>query len=197
MNSVFFAMVVFAFVGSVTPGPVNLLATSTAINRGIQDAFKHVAGASIAYAFVVFVSGSVMQSIVILLPQLEVMMKLSGSIFLVYLAVKIYATPTETMEIKSPSLMIWWSGALTQILNPKAWLVAMSGVSLYVIGQDNAQLSLFLFTSVSLFACFIGVGVWAVIGRVLAKKLENPTKQRQFNRVMAVLLGVSVGMIWL
>ncbi|MGF1695781.1 LysE family translocator [Vibrio lamellibrachiae] len=196
MNSLFFAMVVFAFVGAVTPGPVNLLATSTAVNSGMKEALKHVTGASIAYALVVFFSGSVLQSMAKLLPKLELVMQLVGSAFLLYLAYRIYTAPTASIETQTSNGMSWWVGALTQLLNPKAWLVAMSGVSLYVIGQDSPQQSLVLFTSVSLVVCFIGVGVWAVIGQLLAKKLENPVKQRQFNRVMAVMLGVSVSLIW-
>ncbi|MEZ9232214.1 LysE family translocator [Vibrio amylolyticus] len=197
MNSLMLAMVVFAFVGAVTPGPVNLLATSTAINRGMKEALKHVMGASIAYAMVVFFSGSVMQTIALLLPKLEFSMQISGSAFLLYLAVRIYTAPVSAMEMTSNQARSWWVGALTQLLNPKAWLVAMSGVSLYVLGQENPTSSLILFTSVSLIVCFIGVGIWAVIGQILASKLENPTQQRQFNKVMAVLLGVSVSLIWL
>ncbi|PMJ91745.1 LysE family translocator [Vibrio sp. 10N.261.55.A7] len=197
MNSLMLAMVVFAFVGAVTPGPVNLLATSTAINRGMKEALKHVMGASIAYAMVVFFSGSVMQTIALLLPKLEFAMQISGSAFLLYLAVRIYTAPVSAMEMTSSQARSWWVGALTQLLNPKAWLVAMSGVSLYVLGQENPTSSLILFTSVSLIVCFVGVGIWAVIGQILASKLENPTQQRQFNKVMAVLLGVSVSLIWL
>ncbi|MEZ8823981.1 LysE family translocator [Vibrio amylolyticus] len=197
MNSLMLAMVVFAFVGAVTPGPVNLLATSTAINRGMKEALKHVMGASIAYAMVVFFSGSVMQTIALLLPKLEFSMQISGSAFLLYLAVRIYTAPVSAMEMTSSQARSWWVGALTQLLNPKAWLVAMSGVSLYVLGQENPTSSLILFTSVSLIVCFVGVGIWAVIGQILASKLENPTQQRQFNKVMAVLLGVSVSLIWL
>lgn len=197
MNSLLFAMVVFAFVGSVTPGPVNLLATSTAVNHGIREASKHVVGASVAYAFVVFLSGSILHNLTTWLPKLELVMQSFGSAFLIYLAFKIFTAPVTSLQSTGFGRSGWWTGGLTQILNPKAWLVAMSGVSLYVIGQDNEFNALVLFTLVSLILCLIGVGVWAIIGRVLAKFLENHRKQRQFNRIMAALLVASVGLIWL
>jgi threonine/homoserine/homoserine lactone efflux protein len=137
-----------------------------------------------------------MQTIALLLPKLEIAMQLSGSAFLLYLAVRIYTAPISAMEMGSSQARSWWVGALTQLLNPKAWLVAMSGVSLYVLGQDNPTSSLILFTSISLIICFVGVGIWAVIGQILANKLENPSQQRQFNRVMAILLAISVSLIW-
>lgn len=197
MENLILAMVVFAFVGAVTPGPVNLLATTTAVNNGIKAATKHVLGASIAYALVVFGTGHMMQTLASTLPKLEFWMQLIGSGFLFYLAYQIFMAPAHGVTVSQGSSSGWITGSLTQILNPKAWLVAMSGVSLYVIGQENEQYSLWLFTLVSLLVCVIGVGIWAMIGRVLAERLANPRSHRQFNRLMALMLCVSVIMIWL
>ncbi|CAM3104980.1 LysE family translocator [Vibrio neptunius] len=197
MENLILAMVVFAFVGAVTPGPVNLLATTTAVNDGLRAALKHVLGASIAYAVVVFATGQMMQTLVAILPKLEVWMQLIGSSFLFYLAYQIFAAPVKGVAVEPVKSSGWLTGSLTQIVNPKAWLVAMSGVSLYVLGQENEQYSLWLFTLVSLFVCVIGVGVWAMIGGVLANRLANPRVHRQFNRLMAIMLCASVVLIWL
>lgn len=197
MENLILAMVVFAFVGAVTPGPVNLLATTTAVNDGLRAALKHVLGASIAYAIVVFATGQMMQTLVAILPKLEVWMQLIGSSFLFYLAYQIFAAPVKGVAVEPVKSSGWLTGSLTQIVNPKAWLVAMSGVSLYVLGQENEQYSLWLFTLVSLFVCVIGVGVWAMIGGVLANRLANPRVHRQFNRLMAIMLCASVVRIWL
>ncbi|WP_434360962.1 LysE family translocator [Parasalinivibrio latis] len=197
MNSLIAAMTVFAFVGAVTPGPVNLLATSTAVNLGFRHAVWHVLGASFAYAFVVFVSGSVMHSLLKLLPKMEMLMQIAGTLFLLYLAFKIYATSPGTFSgERSPNGGLV-TGSLTQLLNPKAWLYATSGVSIYVIGQENEGLALSAFIVVSLIVCMLGVGVWAALGRVLVNHLENPARQRQFNKGMAFLLFGTVAMIWM
>ncbi|MDA0120276.1 LysE family translocator [Vibrio sp. T11.5] len=196
MENLILAMVVFAFVGAVTPGPVNLLATTTAVNNGLRAALKHVLGASIAYAVVVFATGQMMQTLVAILPKLEVWMQLIGSSFLFYLAYQIFVAPVKGVAVEPVKSSGWLTGSLTQIVNPKAWLVAMSGVSLYVLGQENEQYSLWLFTLVSLFVCVIGVGVWAMIGGVLANRLANPRVHRQFNRLMAIMLCASVVLIW-
>ncbi|MEZ8080482.1 LysE family translocator [Enterovibrio norvegicus] len=197
MENILVAMATFAFVGAVTPGPVNILATSTAVNFGVREAVKHVVGASVAYAAVVFFSGSVMQLLLSLLPKMELGMRVCGSVYLFYLAYKIFTAPVSGIDASKKGRSGLWTGSLTQLLNPKAWLVAMSGISLFVVGQDDEQTYLMLFTVVSLVICLIGVGVWAVIGTVLANYLDNPTQQRHFNRVMSVLLAVSVTMMWL
>lgn len=197
MNSVFLAMVIFAFVGAVTPGPVNLIATSTAAQFGKSTAAKHVLGASVAYALVVFVTGNTLNSLVEWLPRIEFAMQIVGSAFLSYLAYKIYTAPFGRLVTEDNRHSSWLSGALVQLLNPKAWLVAMSGVSLYVVGQSEQQAWLWMYTLVSLIACLIGVGLWAVVGTMFTSQLQEQRKQLFFNRSMAIILLASVLMIWL
>lgn len=196
MNSVLIAMLAFAFVGAATPGPVNLLATTTAVQRGSREAFKLVLGASLAYALVVFLSGSVMHLLVEVMPVLEVGLRWAGSVFLLYLAYQIFTAPVSDLTCAESSSSGWWLGAVAQILNPKAWLVAMSGVSLYVVGQVDQQQWLWTFTTVSLVCCLAGVGLWALTGSAFARYLSQPNRQRVFNRIMAIILGASVSMIW-
>ncbi|TMX42032.1 LysE family translocator [Vibrio sp. Hep-1b-8] len=196
MNSVLIAMLAFAFVGAATPGPVNLLATTTAVQRGSREAFKLVVSASLAYALVVFLSGSVMHLLVEVMPVLEVGLRWAGSFFLLYLAYQIFTAPVSHLTCTEASSSGWWLGAVTQILNPKAWLVAMSGVSLYVVGQVDQQQWLWAFTTVSLVCCLAGVGLWALTGSAFARYLSQPNRQRVFNRTMAIILGASVSMIW-
>ncbi|RTZ17622.1 LysE family translocator [Vibrio aquaticus] len=196
MDSVFVAMVIFAFVGAVTPGPVNLIATSTAAQFGKSTAAQHVLGASIAYALVVFITGNTLNSLVEWLPRVELAMQFVGSVFLCYLAFKIYSAPFGQLEVESDRHSSWMSGALVQLLNPKAWLVAMSGVSLYVIGQSEQHVWLWMYTLVSLIACLLGVGLWALVGSLFTEQLREPRKQRFFNRTMATILLASVLMIW-
>ncbi len=196
MDNVLVAMIGFAFVGAVTPGPVNILAISTAVQQGKTEACKLVVGASISYALVVYLSGSLLYGFAQWLPKLEAVLQVCGSAFLAYLAYKIYSAPVERIAMNDAKRSGWWSGWFTQLLNPKAWLVAMSGVSLYVIGQLDQQHSLLVFTTVSLGACLAGVGCWAILGQVFTKFLETPSKQRTFNRVMAITLLASVSMIW-
>lgn len=197
MLSQLLAMMMFAIVGAVTPGPVNLIATSTAMNRGMRTALMYVAGASVAYALVVFLCGLLMHSIALALPKLQLTMQIVGSLFILYLAYKIFSAPIASLQLRERYLVGFWSGVFTQMVNPKAWLVAMSGISLYVIGARDEMLLLLMFTTISLAACLTGVGVWALLGRVLTHHLQDSTKQLVFNKVMAGLLAVSVSMIWL
>lgn len=196
MDSSVVAMVSFAFVGAVTPGPVNLIAASTVAKLGKNIAAAYVLGASIAYTMVVFITGITLNTIVEWLPKVELWMQFIASAFLCYLAYKLYLAPMERLSVEEGHHLSWANGALVQLLNPKAWLVAMSGISLFVVGQSDQLSWLWMYTLVSLIACLVGVGIWAVVGSILANYLNDKRKQQIFNRVMAMILLVSVTMIW-
>lgn len=187
------SMITFAFVGAVTPGPVNLVATSTGARSGWNAALPHVLGASLGYTLVVICAGAGMSLASQLLPSLADAMRYAGGLFLLYMAFKIATAPVNNsdLEEKSPAAGLV-SGALIQILNPKAWIVSLSGVSLYVTSQAQLGYYLSLFVAVSFICCFAGVSCWALAGHLIGQRLSRPGLQRQFNRLMALLLATAV-----
>lgn len=118
---------------------------------------------------------------------------------MLYLAAKIATAPAATqpkvhgaMDSGMHGLGALAQGAAVQTLNPKAWLWALSGVGLFAVSPTDAATRLRLFCTISLLACALGVGVWAVSGRALARWLNAPRRQILVNRVLAVLLALTV-----
>ena len=87
-------------------------------------------------------------------------------------------------------------GIAIQSLNPKAWLVALSGIGMFVAPLAAHQVSLptalLLFCAVSLLACLLGVGCWAALGHALTRWLSTPLRQRRLNQALAMVLVTSV-----
>lgn len=189
-------MGVFALVGSITPGPVNILAVRHGAHGKHGVAMAYVLGASLSYALVVWLMGKGGEQL--LGNQLLMLaMKWAGAGYLMYLAWRIATAPASPPRAwvaleGGTATKAFVDGSLTQSLNPKAWMVALSGVGLFVLPQPDAQAALILFCGVSLLACSIGVGCWAVAGRVLTRWLAVPARQKLFNRAMGLLLAYSV-----
>ncbi|MEZ8104060.1 MULTISPECIES: LysE family translocator [Vibrio] len=198
MFTVFISMALFALVGSISPGPVNVIATSTAANYGIKRAMPYVMGATISYTLIVFLAGILLESLTTFVPQISGGMRIVGGLFLIYMAIKIAtAEPnvgSKEERLSAPSL---FDGAISQGVNPKAWMVSMSGVSLYVIGQGSSGYYLSIFCLFSFVICFIGVSIWAVAGSVIGQYLQSQRRQVIFNWIMAMLLIGSVLSMWL
>lgn len=194
MLTIFISMLIFALIGAISPGPVNIIATSTAANFGFRKALPHVMGATLAYTFIVFLVGIGLNTVLEVYPQITEFLKYVGGAFLLYMSFKIAtAKPADNgliMNATPPRLI---EGALSQWLNPKAWLVSMSGISVFVTSHSSHSfLYLFVFCLISFAMCFIGIGTWAVLGELIRSYLSNAKYQVAFNRVMGLLLSCTV-----
>ena len=84
-------------------------------------------------------------------------------------------------------------GVAIQTLNPKAWLFALSAVGVFALpASASGPGALLALCAISLLACLVGVGCWAVLGRVLTQWLSTPQRQQWLHRALAALLVVSV-----
>lgn len=199
MQSVWFSMVSFAMVGAITPGPVNVMASSLGARSGWGGAWPYVLGASLGYGAMVGAMGSGLQLVLAQHPEVARYVQWLGAAYLLYLAIRIAtATPHEAVRCGTGTaarITAWqglWSGFLTQILNPKGWLVAMSGVGMFVAGAAEEALYLRVFCSISLVVCFVGVSVWAGLGLAIKEWMVDRQHQQWFNRVCGLALAACV-----
>jgi len=190
------AMGAFALVGAITPGPVNVLALRHGAAAGRNVALAYVLGASLSYASVVWLMG-VGGELVLSNPWVVQTARWVGAAYMFYLAWRIASAPPSELNghaslARCSSLQTLAEGALTQSLNPKAWIVALSGVSLFVLPQEDVAQARWLYVVVSLLACFVGVGSWAWVGGALAQWLTLPARQKAFNTTMGTVLALCV-----
>jgi len=196
MNGIVIAMAVFGLVGAITPGPVNVLALRYGLDGGLVRPLAYVLGASGSYGAVVWLSG-IGAGPLLTHPALTQLVRWTGAAYLAYLAWRIATSPATMPDDKNDlrTRSIWnavTQGLLVQGLNPKAWLVALSGVALFVPMQNGDQTALFRFCIVSIIACITGVGIWAAAGRLLKDWLAPPHRQRICNRLLGGTLGITV-----
>lgn len=212
MSSSLLAMGIFTLVGAITPGPVNVLALRHGAARSRRACAFYVLGASASYAAVVWAMGQSAQWLMQALPRLSTAAEWLCAAYLLWLAWRLARAPAEAAEAEeaasgdaspgesrqhrespaSRTLRLLLQGVAVQTLNPKAWLVALAGVGLFVLPQADAALALLQFCAMSLLACLVGVGSWALLGQALSSQLTTPRRQRLFHRLLALLLVASV-----
>lgn len=193
------AMLIFALVGAISPGPVNVIATSAGASYGLKRTIPHILGATVAYTLIIFFSGVGLNRGLILIPEIETTLLYVGGTFLLYMAFKIaiakpkpFQQMTVDTEVKKENPPTFIAGILSQGLNPKAWLVAMSGISIFVTSHSQVMLYLSLFCIISFTMCFIGISTWAAIGHSVRRFLSTPARQVAFNIVMGLMLSGTV-----
>jgi threonine/homoserine/homoserine lactone efflux protein len=197
MSSSLLALGVFPLVGAITPGPVNVLALRHGAARSRRVSASYVLGASASYAAVVWAMGQGARWLLQALPQLSTAAQWLCAAYLLWLAWRLAnapggATGPQAQDGSGHTLQALLQGAAVQTLNPKAWLVALAGVGLFVLPSADVSRALLQFCAISLLACLVGVGSWALLGQMLSGWLRTEGRQRLFHRLLALLLVASV-----
>lgn len=185
-----FALVGFAFATSVTPGPNNMMLLASGVNFGFRRTIPHMLGISLGHAFMVFMVGIGLAQIFDRWPVLGLGLKLASVAYMLWLAIKIAraAPPTEGAVTGTP--LTFWQAAAFQWVNPKAWAMALTAVTVYAGGGGwLAMLTVaIVFAAVNL----PSVSLWAWAGQQLRRWLTTNRRLQVFNITMAVLLVASL-----
>ena len=111
-------------------------------------------------------------------------------VYLLYLAYKIATSNGQQHTQNKGKPFTFIQAALFQWVNPKAWAMALSAISLYA---PNKNVSAVLIVSAVFGLINLPcVSSWTLVGEKLQHWLSSPTRLKLFNYLMALLLVVSV-----
>ena len=172
---------------SCSPGPNNIVASYSGFNFGVIKTFPHMMGVIFGFTSVVCVLNFGLINIFKLYPLIQEILKISGSIFLVYLAYKI-AFSKNVKENKKENPVKFIETFFFQFLNPKGVIVAIIIVSTYVESGSNFINYSFWVILVSFLCAFISITFWTFVGKFFRRFATNEKFIKVFNYVMSCLL---------
>lgn len=188
----FLALVVYAFVTSITPGPNNLMLLSSGVNFGFMRTVPHMAGIGVGFFVLLLGVGLGLGAALLAYPPLHLALKLVSGAYLLYLAWKI-ASSRSLGAAKGAGArpMTFLEAAAFQWVNPKAWVMAVSAMAIYT---DPAMPFLSMLIVATAFAAvnFPSVSTWAGFGTTLRGFLADPVRLKWFNVAMGVLLALTL-----
>ncbi|MFC4625380.1 LysE family translocator [Daeguia caeni] len=188
---IFLALFVFAFVTSITPGPNNLMLLASGVNFGFRRTIPHMLGIGAGFFSLLMAVGFGLGALMAAMPSIYVALKFTGGIYMLHLAWKI-ATARSIGDARSSSRPLsFLQAALFQWVNPKAWVMAVTGLATYATHEDH-NLAVVLVSTVFALVNLPCVSSWAGFGTLLRKWLADPLRLAWFNRVMGVLLVTSL-----
>ena len=159
------ALAIFAFVSSATPGPNNLMLMASGANFGFWRTIPHMLGISIGFMVMLFCVGAGLVQIFDRFPLIYDVLKIASVIYMLWLAWKIAnAAPAGKAEAAGTP-MTFLQAAGFQWVNPKAWAMALTAITVYV---GDASL-LWLSAAALLFAVvnLPSVTIWTLAGQQL------------------------------
>jgi threonine/homoserine/homoserine lactone efflux protein len=185
------ALLLFTFSASITPGPNNVMILTSGLNYGVQRSLPHLLGIVLGFTFMVLVLGFGFGLLFTRFPLMHTFIKIAGVVYLLFLAWRVATTKPGAIEGVNKKPLNFLQAALFQWLNPKAWMMATSGIATFATAQAPVAQILFI-AAVFMLASVICTGSWLVFGAALKKLLSQPGSMRIFNRVMAGLLVLSL-----
>lgn len=189
-------LALYAFVMTITPGPNNLMLTTSGLVFGMARTWPHILGIPFGVAVQLMSVGAGLGAVFALEPRIQIFLKIIGTAYLLWLAYKLWRA-AEMPDASLAKPVSFFQAAAFQFVNPKAWLIAVTVIAAF-ISPDNGYLIQLVFAS----AIFTVVGipclvVWAAFGAGLRQVLHDPSKLLLINRSMSALAALTAGLFWL
>ncbi|MDX1451618.1 MAG: LysE family translocator [Oleiphilaceae bacterium] len=185
------ALSLFAFVSSITPGPNNLMLMASGANFGFVRTVPHMLGVGIGFTLMVILVGSGLMHLFDAYPRSYTVLQVVSVVYLLFLAYKIAtAGKPDTRKNHRAKPITFVQAVLFQWVNPKAWTMALTAISVYA--PERSLNAVLLVAMVFGLINLPSVSVWTVLGLQMRKLLTNPVRLRWFNLTMAVLLVASL-----
>jgi len=186
----------FAFVTSITPGPNNYLLFAFGKTFGYKDSGRLMAGIFLGFFVLLYLAGYGIGEIVSTNPTIGLVFTAVSSAWLFYLAMVFSRPATGNAGILAQKIG-FLQAFILQFVNPKAWIMALSGAGAFMPQLSNIHLSVFVFA-----ITFGLVGgpcmlAWIAFGDALSGLLKSESANRMVGLVLFVLMVISIVLIWL
>ncbi|GAA0615907.1 LysE family translocator [Thalassospira tepidiphila] len=186
------ALIGFAFVMSVSPGPGNFLLLASGANFGIARTIPLILGISSGFLSMVFVVGLGLGEILERFPMAQDVLRVICFGYILWLAYKISQIRSlETKDQTTAQPIGFVQAAMLQLLNPKAWTVALIVTVTYTVPSAGIK-GLLVMIAVFALVNIPSISSWALFGAAMRSFISQGKRTRIFNIIMAVLLVASM-----
>jgi threonine/homoserine/homoserine lactone efflux protein len=186
------ALLTYVATMSVTPGPNNLMLAASGVNHGFRRTLPLMFGISFGHGIQVMLVAGAFAWVMVWLDAVRPVLIGVGCSYLLWLAWRQAHAARPGSAGRRPLGFI--GAALFQWVNPKAWVMVINVVILFLpreSGWDGALLLAGLCALINL-PC---IAVWALAGDHLRERLSEPRMLAGFNYLMAGLLAATA--VWI
>lgn len=187
----FWALLLFTLVMTVTPGPNTMMLLASGVNFGFRATVPHMAGITLGFGLMTIVVGMGLGEVFKLYPTLYAALSYAGAAYMLYLAWKIAMTRSVGEGKTGGRPMTFLQAAAFQWINPKAWVMAVTAITTYSV-QSAYVFSVLLLALTFMAVSVPGCSVWILFGSGVRRWLDDPKRLRIFNVTMAILLVLSL-----
>ena len=174
-----------------TPGPNNAVAAYSGFNFGIRKTLPLILGVGFGYTALIILINFVLISTFKNYPITQEIIRVLGTIFLIYLAYKISFSKISS-DGKTENPVKFLDKFIFQFINPKGVMAGVTLSSNFVEqGENYLNHSIWVIVVCSVTA-FLSITSWTFLGKFLRKFATNNNFIKRFNYAMSLLLIVCI-----
>ena len=167
---------------------------SSGLTFGYKKTLPHIFGVMLGFPVMVVLVGLGIGIIFDKFPLIFSVLKIIGMLYLLWMAKKIATNRSkydiETNQKSKPFSFL--QAALFQWVNPKAWIMALTATSVFVISKEDSFMQVLTIAFIYLLSSIISTNLWAMGGVFLKKFIQKESTIHKFNIIMAILLVISM-----
>jgi len=192
--NLFIGLVTFYFVMYVTPGPNNAMVLTSGVKFGFSKTIPHMSGITIGHVCQTVVVCLGLGKIFQMFPNIQNVLKILCSLYLLYLGYKIIGSFSKIKEDGSRPLK-FYEASLFQLVNPKAWTISTMVASGFLPKDEKLIISILFISITALIICPLSISVWAAFGTGIRNLVKNNKKKAIVEYFLAILLLITAIMI--
>ncbi len=187
----FLALIGFVTVMTATPGPNNLMLMASGANAGFRRSLPHIFGIAIGCQVILVCVALGLGQLLSQFPQAINVLRAGGAAYLLYLSWQLLRSDGIQGNNAQAKPFTFFQAALFQWVNPKAWMMILTGVATFTDPTDFS-ISVAIVAGAFLLIGLPLISSWSLFGALLKQWLNEGSRLALFNRTMALLLVASL-----
>ncbi|MFT2110501.1 LysE family translocator [Marinomonas sp. 2405UD68-3] len=184
--SILTAMVTFALTMNLLPGPINMMLISSGLSNGLARTIPFIIGAALGFTSLLASVAFGLMTVADLYPKILILVTIIGSLYIMYMGYKVSLSKSSISNRESDNTLLkLHDGLILQWFNPKGYIVAVAGISMF---SQSGNSSIAMFVLIFFIITFFSMILWTIIGEKFNIVLNNEKKVIVFNKIMGGLL---------
>lgn len=193
----FWPLALFTLAGTITPGGATTLATASGAHFGFRNSIPLILGITTGLASMAAGAAFGLANALLLDPLFPLLLKIAGTLYLLWLAWKVARAPAPGVEMKALRPIGYIAGIWMLWHNPKGWAMTAAAAATYGnLASSPGRMAAVMGVSFGL-AALASLSIWCFAGSELARRIKQPKHWQILNGLLGALIVTSIIPMWL